>query len=79
MAVIVVMMVLGTVWEKAGQRWQRKHLCVTHLEPSAIVGILDGLAAAIDLLTLAWGSEIVSAVGSGSLPVLHLDDRGGRK
>lgn len=57
-------------------------LQITHLDPSLVShvhGMVTRLATAIDLMSLAGRSEIFSAVDSGSLPVLHLDDRGSRK
>jgi hypothetical protein len=65
-------------------RWrQRKsRLRVTHLDPSLVSHVhsmVTRLAAAIDLMSLARRSKVLRAVDSGSLPVLHLDDRGSRE
>lgn len=53
-------------------------MCDTYLNPSlfpGIVGVVLGLAGAVDLVSLAGRGNVIRA-GGGSLPVLHLD--GGR-
>lgn len=53
----------------------------THLNPSLVShvdSVVACFAASIDLLSLAWRRNFL-CVYSGSLPVLHLDDRGRRE
>lgn len=59
-----------------GLMWKKKR--GTHLDPGLVTSIVTRLAAAVNLLPLAWRSHLVGAA-DGSLPVLHLGDRGGRK
>jgi len=49
--------------------------CDAYLDPSLVLGVavISRLAAAVDGLSLAGGSQVISARDGWSLPLLHLD------